>query len=149
MSIQKQDIVQLTDHITEEWKNFPVSEINDHVVRVSVLQKDFYWHKHSKSDEFFFVVEGELFVDFEDKTEVLTKGQMIKVPKNVIAHLLEDHGFDLIFGGAGLKKDTFPQHLQRFPVESGALTPMSSLMKNEYAYYVLKSFIGRNKIRRK
>ncbi|WP_299767202.1 cupin domain-containing protein [uncultured Dokdonia sp.] len=84
MSNQKQDIVAFTENITDDWKNFPVCEINDHVVRVSVLQKDFYWHSHSKSDEFFFVVEGELFVDFEDRTETLTKGQMIKVPKDVL-----------------------------------------------------------------
>ena len=80
----KQDIIKLTKDITEKWKNFPVCEINDHVVRVSVLEKDFYWHSHSKSDEFFYVVEGELFVDFEDRTETLTSGQMIKVPKNMI-----------------------------------------------------------------
>lgn len=82
--MNKLDIVDLTKDITEEWKNFPVSEINDHVVRVSVLQKDFFWHKHTKSDEFFYVIEGELFVDFENKTETLTKGQMIKVPKNIM-----------------------------------------------------------------
>ena len=78
------DITELTKDITEDWKNFPVSEINDHVVRVSVLEKDFYWHKHTKSDEFFYVVSGQLFVDFEDKTEELNAGQMIKVPKNVM-----------------------------------------------------------------
>ncbi|AXT20000.1 cupin domain-containing protein [Flavobacteriaceae bacterium AU392] len=82
--MEKLDITDLTKNITDDWKNFPVSEINDHVVRVSVLQKDFHWHKHTKSDEFFYIVEGELFVDFKDKTERLTKGQMIKVPKNVI-----------------------------------------------------------------
>lgn len=81
--MEKLDIVDLTKGITEDWMNFPVSKINDHVVRVSVLKKDFFWHSHSKSDEFFYVIEGELFVDFENKTEVLSKGQMIKVPKNI------------------------------------------------------------------
>ena len=82
--MEKLDIQELTKGISEEWKNFPVSEINDHVVRVSVLEKDFYWHKHTKSDEFFYVVSGQLFVDFEGKTEELTEGQMIKVPKNIM-----------------------------------------------------------------
>ena len=81
--MEKLDVKSLTANITEKWKNFPVSEINDHVVRLSVLEEDFYWHKHTKSDEFFYVIEGELFVDFENKTERLTNGQMIKVPKNV------------------------------------------------------------------
>jgi len=82
--MEKLDIQELTKDISDAWKNFPVSEINDHVVRVSVLEKDFYWHKHTKSDEFFYVVSGRLFVDFEGKTEELTAGQMIKVPKNVM-----------------------------------------------------------------
>ncbi len=30
------------------------------------------------------MIEGELYVDFEDKTEKLEGGQMIKVPKNVL-----------------------------------------------------------------
>ncbi len=50
-------------------KTFQFVRINDHVVRLSVIQKDFHWHKHNKSDEFFYVIEGELNVDFEDKTE--------------------------------------------------------------------------------
>ena len=82
--MEKLDITELTKEITEDWKNFPVSNINDHVVRVSVLEKDFFWHKHTKSDEFFYVISGQLFVDFEEKTEVLTEGQMIKVPKNIL-----------------------------------------------------------------
>lgn len=82
--MEKLDVKELTKEITEDWKNFPVADINDHVVRLSVLEKDFFWHKHTKSDEFFYVVDGELHVDFEDKTEVLTKGQMILIPKNVM-----------------------------------------------------------------
>jgi mannose-6-phosphate isomerase-like protein (cupin superfamily) len=81
---KKLDYKELTKEVTVDWKNFPICEINDHVVRLSVIQKDFHWHKHDNSDEFFFVIEGELNVDFEDKTETLTSGQMIKVPKNIL-----------------------------------------------------------------
>lgn len=82
--MKKQDYQELTKSINDQWKNFPVESINDHVVRLSVLQKDFHWHKHTKSDEFFFVLEGKLFVDFEENTEEIGVGQMIKVPKNVV-----------------------------------------------------------------
>lgn len=82
--MEKLDVQQLTQGITEDWKNFPVALINDHVVRLSVLEKDFHWHQHTQSDEFFYVISGELFVDFENKTEILTPGQMIKVPKGVV-----------------------------------------------------------------
>jgi mannose-6-phosphate isomerase-like protein (cupin superfamily) len=81
---KKLDYKELTKDVTDDWKNFPICEINDHLVRLSVIQKDFHWHKHEKSDEFFFVIEGELYVDFEDKTETLASGQMIKVAKNIL-----------------------------------------------------------------
>ena len=70
------------------------------------------------------------------------------VSKHVIQQLLEQHAFDLIFGGAGLKHDTFNQHLQRFPIETEKATKMQDLIRGEYAYYCLKSFLGKNKIHR-
>ena len=88
--MKKQDYKELTKTINDEWKNFPVEFINDHAVRLSVLQKEFHWHKHGKSDEFFFVLEGKLFVDFESHTEELDPGQMIKVPKEVIHRTSSD-----------------------------------------------------------
>ena len=73
----------MTRDIDDDWNDFVVSEINDHVVRLSVLQRDFHWHLHKNSDELFFVIEGKLFVDPEDRTEEIGPGQMITIPKNV------------------------------------------------------------------
>jgi mannose-6-phosphate isomerase-like protein (cupin superfamily) len=55
----------------------------DHVVKLSVLQRAFHWHLHKNSDELFYVIEGMLFVDLEDRTEEIGPGQMITIPKNV------------------------------------------------------------------
>jgi mannose-6-phosphate isomerase-like protein (cupin superfamily) len=79
----KFNVHDLTIEIEDDWKNFVVSEINDHVVRLSVLQRDFHWHSHSKSDEVFYVIQGKLFVDLEDRTEELRSGEMITIPMNV------------------------------------------------------------------
>jgi len=76
-------VFELTKDINDDWKNFVVSEINDHVVRLSVLQRDFHWHSHPESDEMFYVVEGKLFVDLENKTEEINPGEMITIPKNI------------------------------------------------------------------
>lgn len=81
--LTKLNVFDLTKNITDDWKNFIVSEINDHVVRLSVLQRDFHWHSHSESDEMFYVIEGKLFVDLENKTEEINPGEMITVPKNI------------------------------------------------------------------
>jgi mannose-6-phosphate isomerase-like protein (cupin superfamily) len=79
----KFNVHNLTNGIEDDWKNFVVSEVNDHVVRLSVLQRDFHWHSHSKSDEVFYVIRGRLFVDLEDRTEELRPGEMITIPKNM------------------------------------------------------------------
>ena len=79
----KFNVHDLTNGIEDDWKNFVVSEVNDHVVRLSVLQRDFHWHSHSKSDDVFYVIRGKLFVDLEDRTEELRPGEMITIPKNV------------------------------------------------------------------
>jgi len=81
--LTKLNVFDLTKNITDDWKNFIVSEINDHVVRLSVLQRDFHWHSHSESDEMFYVIEGKLFVDLENTTEEINPGEMITVPKNI------------------------------------------------------------------
>ena len=81
--LTKLNVFDLTKKITDDWRNFVVSEINDHVVRLSVLQRDFHWHSHSESDEMFYVIEGKLFVDLENTTEEINPGEMITIPKNI------------------------------------------------------------------
>ena len=79
----KFNVHDLTAGLDDDWKNFVVSEVNDHVVRLSLLQRDFHWHSHSKSDEVFYVIQGKLFVDLEDRTEELQPGEMITIPRTV------------------------------------------------------------------
>lgn len=77
------DIKSLSDKADDEWLNFPLTENNDHVVRVSVLNRDFHWHAHNNSDETFLVLEGDLIIDLEGHSLNLTPGQMLTVPKGV------------------------------------------------------------------
>jgi peptidoglycan/xylan/chitin deacetylase (PgdA/CDA1 family) len=62
-------------------------------------------------------------------------------------YMLGNPLLDLSFGTAGLKKDSFPLHLQRFPME-GSLRPAEELIKTEYLYYLMKMLAGRNTIKR-
>jgi peptidoglycan/xylan/chitin deacetylase (PgdA/CDA1 family) len=54
---------------------------------------------------------------------------------------------DATFGTAGLKREPIELHYQRIPMEVGRL-PASRLLKGEYAYYLLKALLDRNKITR-
>ena len=80
--LQAIDILAETQHIKDDWKNFVLTQVNDHVIRVSVLDRDFHWHVHTNSDETFLVIEGELLIDLEDRTERLQAGQLFTVPRN-------------------------------------------------------------------
>ena len=43
------------------------------MVRVGVIEGEYHWHKHDDDDEFFYVVEGKLLIDLEDRmVELIT-----------------------------------------------------------------------------
>jgi hypothetical protein len=54
---------------------------------------------------------------------------------------------DLSFGNAGLKKEKYPFHLQRIPMEKSKLTARI-FVRGEYVYYIFKSFVGKNIVSR-
>lgn len=67
----------------DRYHNSTVAEVNDHVIRVSVMTAPFYWHHHPNSDESFLVVEGIVCIDLEDRTVELAPGQLFTVPAGV------------------------------------------------------------------
>lgn len=69
--------------VTDVYKNIPLSFVNNHVVRLSIMTEPFYWHYHPDSDETFLVMEGVLCIDLEDRTVALSPGQLFTVPANV------------------------------------------------------------------
>jgi len=76
------DVQQETQEI-KSYKNVPVSLINDHVIRLSIMTEPFYWHYHPNSDETFLVIEGIVCIDLEDRTVELAPGQLFTIPANV------------------------------------------------------------------
>ena len=77
------DIADKAAAVNTDWENFELTDVNDHVLRMSVLQRDFHWHYHESSDETFVVWEGKLYVDLEGGTLEVLPGQIITIPKNV------------------------------------------------------------------
>jgi mannose-6-phosphate isomerase-like protein (cupin superfamily) len=80
------DIGKLIQSSRTKWKNCSLSRVNDCVVRLGVIEGDFLWHKHDREDEFFFVIDGQLFIDLKDREDSikLRPGQGIMVPKGVV-----------------------------------------------------------------
>lgn len=74
----------LADACTHRWYNQTVCEVNESVVRLGVVQGEYHWHKHDDDDEFFYVVEGRLLIDLEDRTFDLGPRQGVVIPKGVM-----------------------------------------------------------------
>ena len=60
-----------------------IAEMNDYQFKLVKLEGEFVWHSHDYTDETFIVLNGELIIEFRDKSVTLTKGEMIVVPKGV------------------------------------------------------------------
>jgi mannose-6-phosphate isomerase-like protein (cupin superfamily) len=83
LAAQLIDLNQYHQAITDAYANHVLTNVNNHVVRISVMTEDFYWHYHPNSDETFIVLEGTLLLDLESGTIEIDKGQLFTVPANV------------------------------------------------------------------
>jgi mannose-6-phosphate isomerase-like protein (cupin superfamily) len=71
--------------VTDVYRNFVINAVNDHCVRIAVMQGEYRWHRHPDSDECFLTLEGHLEIDLADGRMVgLKPGQMFTIPRGVI-----------------------------------------------------------------
>lgn len=69
--------------IDEHWSPRVVAEMNDYQFKVVRIEGDFIWHSHADTDEAFFVLEGQLRIDFRDGHVLLQAGELYVVPRGV------------------------------------------------------------------
>jgi mannose-6-phosphate isomerase-like protein (cupin superfamily) len=81
--VQKINLAERFDRITEHWRPKIVAELNGQVVRLVKVQGEFVWHRHADEDELFYVVRGRLRIDFRDGPVTLDPGEMLVVPRGV------------------------------------------------------------------
>ena len=61
-----------------------VSHVNDQVVRMSYVDGEFHWHKHTNQDELFYILKGKLVIQLRNQPDIiLSEGQMTVIPKGV------------------------------------------------------------------
>ena len=78
------DIPSVVAANKEKWFNQTLSQVNDSVVRIGIVEGEFHWHKHDNDDEFFYVLEGQLLIDLEDRTIELNPNQGVTITKGVM-----------------------------------------------------------------
>jgi len=81
--MKKINLEQKFSLFNEHWTPKIIAELNDYQVKIVKVEGDFVWHDHSDTDEFFFVIEGTLFIEFESETMELNAGELYVVPKGV------------------------------------------------------------------
>ncbi len=82
-SLEVIDVPSMVEACIEKWFNQTLTKVNDSVVRLGIIEGEFHWHKHDNDDEFFFVLDGKLIIELEDRTIELNPGQGVTIPKGV------------------------------------------------------------------
>lgn len=80
-AIQPKTIAAAVD---DGYHNQSIARVNDHEVRLSVMEGSFDWHSHPDSDECFLVVEGQLVIEFETGEVTLGPGELLTVPRGLL-----------------------------------------------------------------
>lgn len=96
------DIPSIVASVQNPWWNQTLTQVNESVVRLGIVQGEFHWHKHDEDDEFFFVLSGRLLIDLEDRTielgphqgTTITKGVMHRprAPEKTVMLMVETNG---------------------------------------------------------
>ncbi len=81
--VNKVNLAEKFALFSEYWTPKIIAELNDYQIKIVKVEGDFVWHDHSDTDELFFVIEGTLFIEFENKTMELNTGELYVVPKGV------------------------------------------------------------------
>ncbi len=73
-----------SDYVNVSGFNQTLTKVNNSAVRLGIVEGEFHWHEHDNDDEFFFVLEGKLFVDLADRTIELKPNQGVTISKGVL-----------------------------------------------------------------
>jgi mannose-6-phosphate isomerase-like protein (cupin superfamily) len=79
------DLMAAAEALEEYWSPKVVARVNDQYVKVAKLRGHLAWHRHEHEDELFYVLRGDLKIEYEGGRAVALKaGSMHVVPKGVL-----------------------------------------------------------------
>jgi len=83
MDVKKVNLQSKLNMFQEHWSPKIVGALNNQLVKIAKLKGEFVMHHHEAEDELFYVIEGKLFIELEDKTLELNAGEFVIIPKGV------------------------------------------------------------------
>lgn len=81
MSIEKINIREKLDLISDYWNPRIAGELNGQLIKLVKFKGEFIWHKHDNEDEMFLVLHGNFKMELRDKTLYLKEGEYVIIPR--------------------------------------------------------------------
>jgi mannose-6-phosphate isomerase-like protein (cupin superfamily) len=102
--MEKVNLADKLELITEHWRPKVVGELNGQEVKLVKCRGPFVWHHHENEDELFLVIRGCLRVEFRDRAVDLHPGEMVVVPHGVEHRTVaEEEASVLVFEPSGTR----------------------------------------------
>ena len=79
--MDKVNLAEKLGSFSDHWAPRIVARYNDNEVRLVKVDGEFTWHQHADTVELFLILEGELDIEFRERTVTLQPGELIVVPK--------------------------------------------------------------------
>lgn len=79
--MKKVNIEEKLSSFSEHWSPKILGELNGQHVKIAKFLGEFTWHKHDNEDEMFYIIDGNLKIEFRDRTVELSSGEFLIVPK--------------------------------------------------------------------
>lgn len=71
------------ERITDHWSPKVIGKVNNQLLKAAKLKGELVWHAHDGQDELFYIVKGDLRIEFEDGALNLGQGDFLTVPSGV------------------------------------------------------------------
>jgi len=83
--IEKINLQSTANSFSELFKYLKVGELNDHMLNIIQPEnRTLDFHVHNDSDEMFYIIEGCMQIEFENKIIDLKQGDFIIIPKGIL-----------------------------------------------------------------
>lgn len=82
--LEKINVPEIVENCQDKWFNQSLCNVNSSVFRIGIFEGEYHMHKHDNDDELFFVIEGSIILETENKTFELGKYEGVCVPKGVM-----------------------------------------------------------------
>ncbi len=83
MAIHAINLQSKLSTFNDQWSPRIIAQMNDVHFKLAKIEGEFIWHQHPETDEVFYVVAGQMLIEFRDHSVKLEQGELCVVPRGV------------------------------------------------------------------